>query len=67
MNKDIDNFFSLYKKNLYGLNKSFKFIDSKNNYFFGKISNVDKKGVLKIKKDDDSFEYYNFHEIKMIY
>ena len=26
---DIDNFFSLYNKNLYGLNKSFKFKDSK--------------------------------------
>lgn len=67
LNNDIDNFLSLYKKNLFGLNKTFKFTDTKNNYFFGKISDVDKKGVLKIKKDDDSFEYYNFHEIKMIY
>ena len=64
---DIDNFFSLYNKNLYGLNKSFKFKDSKNNCFFGKIYNVDKEGLLKIKKNDDSFEYFNFHEIKMIY
>ena len=46
------------------------FINLKNQimfFFNGKILSVNKQGVIKIKKDDDSFGYYNFHEIKMIY
>jgi hypothetical protein len=38
-----------------------------NTHFYGKIVSVDKEGIIKIKKDDDSIGHYNFDEIKMIY
>ena len=38
-----------------------------NTNFYGKIVSVDKEGIIKIKKDDDSIGHYNFDEIKMIY
>ena len=62
-----ENFFNLYQKNLFGRDKFYKFKEPDNVFFNGKILSVNKQGVIKIKKDDDSFGYYNFHEIKMIY
>ena len=60
-------FFLSYQKNLFGVDKLYKFNMNHNTNFYGKIVSVDKEGIIKIKKDDDSIGHYNFDEIKMIY
>ena len=60
-------FFLSYQKNLFGVDKLYKFNMKHNTNFYGKIVSVDKEGIIKIKKDDDSIGHYNFDEIKMIY
>lgn len=64
---NIENFFLMYQKNLFGVDKLYKFNTKQNTHFYGKIVSVDKRGLVKIKKDDDSFGHYDFDEIKMIY
>ncbi len=60
-------FFLTYQKNLFGVDKLYKSNSNHNTNFYGKIVSVDKEGIIKIKKDDDSIGHYNFDEIKMIY
>ena len=60
-------FFLTYQKNLFGVDKLYKFNMKHNTNFYGKIVSVDNEGIIKIKKDDDSIGHYNFDEIKMIY
>ena len=60
-------FFLSYQKNLFGVDKLYKFNMKHNTNFYGKIVSVDKEGIIKIKKDDDSIGHYSFDEIKMIY
>ena len=43
------------------------FLDSHNIKFNGKIISVNKMGIIKIKKADNSLKNYNFQEIQMIY
>ena len=66
-NNNIEVFFSKYQKNLFGINKLYRFKDCNNNIFIGKIISVNMSGIIKIKKDDGYLGFYNFHEIKMIY
>ena len=66
-NNNIEVFFSKYQKNLFGINKLYRFKDCNNNIFVGKIISVNMSGIIKIKKDDGYLGFYNFHEIKMIY
>tara|TARA_B100000767_G_scaffold112802_1_gene107701 strand:- start:220 stop:969 length:750 start_codon:yes stop_codon:yes gene_type:complete len=66
-NNNIEVFFSKYKKNLFGVNKLYRFKDCNNITFLGKIISVNMEGIIKIKKDDGDLGFYNFHEIKMIY
>ena len=66
-NNNIEVFFLKYQKNLFGINKLYRFKDCNNNIFIGKIISVNMSGIIKIKKDDGYLGFYNFHEIKMIY
>ena len=56
-----------YNKNLYGTNAFNDFSDLNNNSFKGKVISVDRKGVIKVQKKDNSFHNFNFHEIQMIF
>ena len=51
-NNNIEVFFSKYQKNLFGINKLYRFKDCNNNIFIGKIISVNTSGIIKIKKDD---------------
>ena len=56
-----------YNKNLYGTNAFNDFSDLNKNSFKGKVISVDRKGVIKVQKKDNSFHNFNFHEIQMIF
>jgi len=55
-----------YHLNLYKKGEFVQFINHEKEFFCAKILEVNKKGVIKVQKEDKTIKVYNFQEIKMI-
>jgi len=55
-----------YHLNLYRRGEFSQFINKNKEFFFAKILEVNKKGIIKIQKEDKTIMTYNFQEIQMI-
>ena len=55
-----------YHLNLYKKGEFVQFISYEKEIFCAKILEVNKKGVIKVQKEDKTIKVYNFQEIKMI-
>jgi len=55
-----------YHLNLYKKGEFVQFINNEKEFFCAKILEVNKKGVIKVQKEDKTIKVYNFQEIKMI-
>ena len=55
-----------YHLNLYKKGEFVQFINNEKEFFCAKILEVNKKGVIKVQKEDKTIMVYNFQEIKMI-
>ena len=55
-----------YHLNLYKKGEFVQFINNEKEFFCAKILEVNKKGIIKVQKEDKTIVVYNFQEIKMI-
>jgi len=55
-----------YHLNLYKKGEFVQFINNEKEFFCAKILEVNKKGIIKVQKEDKTIKVYNFQEIKMI-
>jgi BirA family biotin operon repressor/biotin-[acetyl-CoA-carboxylase] ligase len=55
-----------YHLNLYKKGEYSQFVNKEKAFFYGKILEVNKKGIIKIQKEDNNIMSYNFQEIQMI-
>ena len=55
-----------YHLNLYKKGEFVQFINNEKEFFCAKILEVNKKGVIKVQKEDKTIMVYNFQEIQMI-
>ena len=55
-----------YHLNLYKKGEFVQFINNEKEFFCAKILEVNKKGVIKVQKEDKTIVVYNFQEIQMI-
>ena len=56
-----------YKSNLFKINIPVAFEIANSEQFMGIIKDVNPQGLLVVEREDDSLQYYNIKEIKMLY
>ncbi len=67
MKSNTADLWSIYKSNLFKINIPVAFEIATGEQFMGIIKDVSPQGLLVVELDDDSLQYYNIKEIKMLY
>ncbi len=66
-NQELEDLNYSYHENLYKIGEKSQFTNKEKEIFIGKIVSVNKNGIIKIEKEDNSIMNYNFQEIQMIF
>jgi BirA family biotin operon repressor/biotin-[acetyl-CoA-carboxylase] ligase len=66
-NQELEDLNYRYHENLYKIGEKSQFTNKEKEIFIGKIVSVNKNGIIKIEKEDNSIMNYNFQEIQMIF
>jgi BirA family biotin operon repressor/biotin-[acetyl-CoA-carboxylase] ligase len=66
-NQELEDLNYSYHENLYKIGEKSRFTNKEKEIFIGKIVSVNKNGIIKIEKEDNSIMNYNFQEIQMIF
>ena len=66
-NQELEDLNYSYHENLYKIGEKSQFTNKEKEIFIGKIVYVNKNGIIKIEKEDNSIMNYNFQEIQMIF
>ena len=66
-NQELEDLNYNYHENLYKIGEKSQFTNKEKEIFIGKIVSVNKNGIIKIEKEDNSIMNYNFQEIQMIF
>ncbi|MEO2143316.1 MAG: biotin--[acetyl-CoA-carboxylase] ligase, partial [Flavobacteriaceae bacterium] len=62
-NQELEDLNYSYHENLYKIGEKSRFTNKEKEIFIGKIVSVNKNGIIKIEKEDNSIMNYNFQEI----
>ena len=66
-NQELEDLNYSYHENLYKIGEKSQFTNKEKEIFIGKIVSVNKNGIIKIEKEDNSIMNYNFTDIQMIF